>query len=408
MLAWILLLSVPGQIAASPPGGPIDFAQALALARESPALLASEAAVARRAELTDQVPWLTFNPAVIAQPGVRRTAQGTIGPEGYLGLMQELSLAGAGSSRQRAARAELDAERLDHLALHRAIALNAAQAWFALWAAQTALAAANEELTLARDWDAKVARGAASGGFTRVDVAVANAYRAEAELAALSLQGEVFVRGVALNRALGLDASRPAVAASTLPAFDEPAEAAQDEQVLAQAPNAPGARAAAAHLAAEKARGVELEAGKGSSLQVGALGWREGTGDLAAVATLQLSVPLFERAQRERSVNAATTSRAEGRAAAALIDERAERLDALHEVEHSAEVQRAIEQSLVPATRTALEGLERRFDAGEATAQDLVVARRALVSAKARLVRARADVAWARFRLATLVQEVVR
>lgn len=403
MVSWVLLLSVPAQVAA-----PIGFDAALSMARSSPALRASEAAVARRSELAQAVPWLTFNPALIAQPGVRRTAQGSVGPEGYVGVMQELSLAGAGPSRQQAARAEVDAERLEHLALHRAISLNAAQAWFSLWAAQTALDAAREELTLTTDWDTKVARAASSGGFTRVDVAVANAYRAEAELAVLSLQGEVFVRGVALNRALGVDASQPAVAASTLPTFDEPAEAHQDEQVLAQAQAAPGARAALAHLEAERARGVELEAGKGSSLQLGALGWREGTGDLAAVATLQLSVPLFERAQRERASNAASTSKAEGRASAALVEERAERLDALHEVEHSAEVHKAIEERLVPATQTALEGIDRRFNAGEATALELVVARRALVSAKARLVRARADVAWARFRLTTLVQEVVR
>lgn len=408
MLAWFLLL-VPAQLPhQSESGPPIGFAEALTMARRAPALVASEAALARRAELAAQVPWLTTNPALIAQPGVRRTVQGSVGPEGYLGFMQELSLAGAGPSRQAAARAELVAEQMDHLALHRAVTLNAAQAWFSLWVAQTALAAASEELALTQDWDAKVLRGAASGGFTRVDVAVANAYRAEAELALLSLQGEVFVRGVALNRALGLDASRPATAAAALPDFGEPPEAHEDERVLAQASSAPGPRAGVAQVAVERARGVELETMKGTSLQVGALGWREGTGDLAAVATLQLSVPLFERAQRERSANAASASKAEGRATAALVEERAERLDALHEVEHSAQVHQAIDQRLVPATRTAMEGIERRFNAGEATAQELVLARRALVSAQARLVRARADVAWARFRLATLVQEEVR
>lgn len=397
MLAWIVLLSVPAQT--------ISFEEALARARASPALEASTKAIDRRAALAETIPWLTSNPSVMAQPGGRRLAQGTVGPEVYVGLSQELSLAGAGVTRREAARVEVEVERQEHAALWRAVTLNAAQAWFALWAAQGSLAAAREELALTLEWDAKVARGAQAGGFTKVDVAVANAYRAEAQLAELSLQGEVFVRGVALNRAIGLDANRPAVADARLPEGTPPT-ADEDEQVLASSERAPAVRAAKAHVNAELARGVELEAAKGASLQVGAQGWREGTGDLAAVATLQLTLPVFERAQRERSSIAALASKAEGRAASALVEERAERLDALHEVEHSAEVLNAIETALLPATQTAVDGLQRRFDAGEATAQDLVLARRSLVSAKARLIRARADVAWARFRLRTLSAEV--
>lgn len=398
MVAWLLLVSVETQA--------LSFEEALRLAEASPALTAASTAIEQRRVLAEQVPWLTGNPSIIVQPGGRRTAQGTTGAELYVGLTQDVSLAGAGVSRKAAALAEVDVDRMERHTLARLVRLNTAQAWLSLWAAQDSLQAVREELTLATEWQNKVLKGAEASGFTRVDVAVANAYHAEAHLAALALEGEVFVRGVALNRALARDARVPALVTPSLPALDIPRH--DDEQVLATAGDAAPVKTASAHVEAERARGVELEAGRGASLQVGALGWREGAGDLAAVATLQLTLPAFERAQRERSANAAAVARAEGRVAASLAEERAERLDALHEVEHTAEVLHVTEAELVPAAQIALDGLQRRFDAGETTAQELVLARRALVAAKARLARARADVAWARFRLSTLITEVQR
>lgn len=398
MVAWLVLVSVQAQA--------LSFEEALRLADASPALTAASAAIEQRRALAEQVPWLTGNPSLILQPGGRRTAQGSAGPELYVGVTQDVSLAGAGASRRAAALAEVDADRLERHALARAVRLNTAQAWLSLWAAQDSLRAVREELALATEWQNKVLKGAEASGFTRVDVAVANAYHAEAHLAALSLEGEVFARGVALNRALARDALAPAIVTPTLPALEIPRH--DDAQVLATSSDAAPVKTASAHVEAERARGHELEAARGTSLQVGALGWREGTGDLAAVATLQLTLPAFERAQRERSANAAAIARAEGRATASLAEERAERLDALHEVEHSAEVLHVTEVELVPAAQIALDGLQRRFDAGETTAQELVLARRALVAARARLARARADVAWARFRLSTLITEVSR
>lgn len=394
MIAWLLMVTVPAQ--------PLSFEQAQALAEASPSLSAAATAIDRRRALAEVVPWLTSNPAVLVQPGGRRMAQGALGPELYLGVTQDVSLAGAGVARRAAALAEVNAEQEERAVLRRGLRLAAAQAWLSLWAAQSALEAAHEELTLTTSWQAKVARGAEAGGFTRVDVAVASAYHAEAHLTALSLEGEAFVRGVALNRVLGRDAERPALTEGAPPPLGE--AAIESARVLRQADTAPPVRAAAAQVEVERLRADELGAARGSALQVGALAWREGGGDLAAVASLQLTMPLFERAQRERSAAAAALSRAEGRAQLVLAEERAERVDALHEVEHSAEVLRVIEGQLLPASREALDGMQKRFDAGETTAQELVLTRRALLTTRARHARARADVAFARFHLATLME----
>lgn len=392
MIAWFLMVTVPTQA--------LSFEQTLSLAEAAPALGAASTAIDRRRALAEVIPWLTSNPSVLVQPGARRMSQGTVGPELYLGLTQDLSLAGAGVARRAAALAEVGADVEERTVLRRGLALAAAQAWLALWASQVALATAREELTLTQEWQARVAKGAQAGGFTRVDVAIANAYHAEAHLSALSLEGEVFVRGVGLNRVLGRDADGPAVATATLPVVA--IDAAAVSTVIEAAGSSAPVRAAKATVEVERLKGAEAEASRGTSLQVGALAWREGGGDLAAVASLQLTLPVFERAHRERSVAVAALSRAEGRTRTALAEERAERVDALHELGHSLETLRVVEGELLPASREAQEGMQRRFDTGEATAQELVLTRRALMATKARHARAQADVIFARFHLATL------
>ncbi len=396
MLVWALAVTL---------AQPLTFDEALALAERNPVVQAQAEGVEARRSLAESVPWLVANPSVMVQPGWRRLQTGGTGPELYLGVTQDVSLAGAGRSRRETALKESAADGLELAIRRRILRLGTAQAWLALWAAQGALEAARREHTLIVDLHEKVARGAAAGGFTKVDVAVTRAYVAEAHLAELSLEGEVFSRGIALNRVLGRDDDDTLVAGA-LPDI-RLADVAPSE-VLDAASRSSVVGAAAALTEATKAHGVELEAQRGTSLQVGALGWREGGGDLAAVGTLQLTLPVFERAQRERSANAAAQAQAQGRERAALVEERLERRDALHEVEHTAEVRKAVEDELLPAATDSADGIERRFAAGEATAQDVVMARRTLVATTARRIRARADEVFARFRLAVLSEEARR
>lgn len=379
----------------------LSFEQALEAVDGSPGLRGLSEALERRRSLAAEVPLLTGNPSVGIQPGARRTAQGAVGPELYLTVTQDVNLAGHGNLRREAAQAELEAERREFAVIRRELRLQVAEAWLALWATQTALTAASEEAGLAKEWAARVERGAAAGGFTRVDVAVARAWAAEAALAALSLEGDAFNAGLAVNRAVAREAVRPAIADGALPAIAEPTNAIA-RRLIEGAAGAPGVTAASALVEAEKARAGELLASRGTTLQLGALAWREGTGDLAAVATLQVTLPLFERAQRERASVESAVRRLDGRLAVTRAAEVTDRVEALHELEHTAELLSLIERDLLPATSLATSGLERRFEAGEATALELVVSRRALVAVKARHARARADVVFARFRVREL------
>ncbi|MCU0697531.1 MAG: TolC family protein [Myxococcaceae bacterium] len=378
----------------------LSFDEALALAEKSPTLEGQQRAVERQAALAEAVPLLVANPAVFVQPGVRRLGTGAVGPEAYVGVTQDVSLSGAGSSRRASARREVESAIAERRLARRQLRLEVAARWLSLWSAQALLESAREEARLAQDWAAKVERAAATGGFTRVDVAVARAWQAEAVLTALSLEGTVFQRGIALNRVLSLARTTPARASPALPALG--GEGDKRPRLSDDVTRSPLVEAADAASDAQRLRTEELLAGRGTTLQVGAMGWREGTGDLAAVATLQLTLPLFERAQRERAVAEASLARAEAAADLARSAELADRVDAHHELEHTAEVLAVVEGQLLPATLDATSGLERRFDAGEADAQDLVVARRVLVATRARVVSARAEVVLARFRWSEL------
>ncbi len=396
MISWLLTVVV---------AQPLSFDDALALAEQTPVLEAARRSLTRRRALAETVPSLTSNPSILVQPGARRLVTGGVGAEVYLGVTQDLNLAGFGAARQDAAKAEVSVDVAQVVVLLREVRRSAAEGWLSLWATQQALSAATEELRLASEWAGRVTRAATSGGVTRVDVAVANVYHAEAHLAALSLEGDAFMLGVALNRVLARASSEPTRASPTLP---EIAVQPVAPQLLTTLDASPAVTLAAATIDAERARTQEAERSRGLGLQVGALGWREGAGDLAAVASLQVTLPLFERAQRERSAQEASEVRAEGRKVAAAADELATRVDTLHELEHSAEVLAVLEHELVPATEEAVSGMLRRFEAGEATAQELAVARRGLVAARSRLLRAQADVVLARFKLAELQRDAGR
>ena len=167
---------------------------------------------------------------------------------------------------------------------------------------------------------------------------------------------------------------------------------------MRRAERAPAVRAARQLKDAEEARARELLASKGTWLQVGATGGREGLGDVVALATLSVTLPVFENGQREAAPLLAAATHAEGERVLALAEARAERVLVTHELEHTRETLEVVEQDLVPANDEAAQGTQRRMEAGEATSQEWVLARRAALTAHSRLVRARASHALARFR----------
>lgn len=374
---------------------PLGFDDALALAARAPAVVASTRAAQLSRERGRQVSSLETNPTVGLQPGVRTNALGT-GPELIGVLSQSFNVAGSAGARREALARET-AQDLGHaqLAAHRT-RLSVAQAWLAAWSARGVLEEAQRELEAARELGARFERAAKSGAVTRADLAAIRAWVAEAHLAVLAAEGARFEAGVRLNQALGLDASAPAEVTSALPAF--PADEAALVRSLDAADQAPEARLAAQTRAAEEARLAEHRASNGTWLQLGATGGREGLGDVVVLGTVSVTLPTFNHGEREAAPLEAAIARAEGERAAAIASARAARVLATHELEHTREVLEVVERELVPAHEEAAAGTQRRMEEGESTSQEWLLARRALLAAKSRLVAARADHALARFR----------
>jgi len=376
--------------------GPLGFQQALELAEASPVLEAAERVPARRRAEGDGMSSLTANPIFQVQPGGRRMKTGGRGGEIYLGVSQRLNLGSFGKKRKVSVSREVEHDAALVSVMRQRVRVSVAEAWLSRWSAQQSMAIAEAEERLAAELEERLSQALAAGEATRIDLAVATAWRAEAALTALAAEGDAFVSGVELSRALGVAPETPLIVDAELPSIDLPEQQAM-QATLGHVERAPHVIAAEAERAAEHARYDEVAAARAPQLSVGALGWREGAGDLAAVATLELEMPVFERAQRERATQAAAIARGDGAALEAALSARTERVLALHEVEHSQQVLDATEQKVVVAAESLAEAQRLRLEAREATAQEWVVSRRAVLRAKLDVLHARSANCYARF-----------
>jgi hypothetical protein len=111
-------------------------------------------------------------------------------------------------------------------------------------------------------------------------------------------------------------------------------------------------------------------------------------------------VPVFERGERERATLAAEVARARGNELDSVLAAQAERVLWLHDVEHSREVLAVVLDKLLPAAHAVADAQYKRVQAREATAQEWVLARRAVLKSELDAVRARATHALACFLVA--------
>jgi outer membrane protein, heavy metal efflux system len=379
---------------------PLTFDQALRLALEAPAVAASRAAVIQRRSLGAEVSSLTANPQVGVQVGGRRH-EDEAGPELFASLAQPFNLAGLGGARREALASELEQDRSASRGLELETRLKVARGWLTLWTAQATWAEARQEVALATDWAGRVERAAQAGGLTRADAAAARGWQAEAALDALSAEGEVFSAGVLLNGLLGRSVAEPAVADAALPELPLP-DAASLSRSLDHAERAPSVEVLARLRDAEEARLAEVAAANGTWLQLGVHAGREGAGDVVGLGTVQLTLPAFDRGERDQVRLRAAAVRAEGDRQDALARAYAERLDAAHELEHSRELLALVEGALLPAAEDAARFAQRRMEGGEGTALEWVLARRTVLMARSRRLRAQADHTLSRFKAAEL------
>lgn len=388
-------------LAASPEPTPLSFAEALALAEHAPLPTATARAVESHRAEASRVSSLS-NPQLVVEPGWRRSDAAGSGLDLRVGVAQPFHLSGLGATRKEAVRLEtrtLSEEARSALLARR---LTVAEAWLSLWAAEQAQVRAAEEVRLADAFREAVESAAALGAATKLDVAEAATYVADARLTELDIQGVVAERRAEFSRQVGARQAGPVTATGPLPEVALPAES-QWPALQARAANLPEVTARMSLARAERARADEAKAAKGFQLQLGVAALREYDGAVGGVATVGLTPPVFDHAERERGTLLANAARLEGEAAEAAAAAASGLVLAFHEVEHSHEVLEVLRGTLLPGAEEAARLGELLFRAGDATVLEVVRLRRGLTQARIRLGHARAGEALARMRARLLI-----
>lgn len=378
---------------------PVRFDEAMSLAAQAPSVIAARRAASAQRAMNGSISGLG-NPEIFVAPGIRTTAERGVALE--VSVVQPIPLTGLGSARQAAGEAEAGAldRQADAFAL--GIRLDAATSFCALWGASRSYEDVTADVELAQELVARLERGAAAGHDTAADVADARIFLAESRLSLVALEGEIHDVGLDLSNRLELAAPGALIASGNLPDPVLPSAEILDE-ALASIERIPDVALHSMQAAAARARARELAAESKPRLGVGARFQQDGPTDRAWYAVLSMDLPLFERGQRDRGQAAADTRRLEGEQRTAASQAHAALVGMKHEVEHTAESLEVIETELLPAATEAVRLREIAHSHGEGTVFDLLNARRTLVRVKAREIRARADAAAARARLALLL-----
>ncbi len=406
-MSWVLAVSMQVAVVAAGggDGAAVTFDEALGFAQKGPTVSAVERAAAVSKEIGGRVSTMASNPLVTVQPGLRILPRASVGPEATIGVSQSWNLSGLGQARKDAVKAEGDALTAEARAIALVTRMHAAKDWLDLWAAQRVAAVASAEADVARDLTKLAEKAASAQAATRADTADARAYLAEAKLAVIDSEGEVFERGTVLARDVAAKTADPLSASGELPEPSLP-DASTWPSALVKAERLPSVQAKAFAARAEKARSQEEGAMKGTNLLLGVEVRRESPDGFLAMGTVGLTLPVFDRGERERSVSEARAARFEGEKRAATIDARTEMALAFHEVEHTGEIVAAVKGELLPALVEAAAAREQLFRAGDGTMVDVLTARRRVLAAKARLVRAQAANAWAKVKVWMLLAEL--
>jgi len=397
---WLCLLAiavseVPSR--AHPSARTLSFAEAMQRSREAPAVRAVEAALSAKRAADRRIGTLTHNPQISVESGYRDDTGGR-GAVVQVAVQQGFSLSGYAIARRRSVEHEETALAIEVREALLRQRLGSARLWTELWGTAQAEQLARDEVELARQMLKQTERLAKSGAVTQVDVATASTYLAEVEARRMAVEGEAVEQGLSLGRFLGLgEAVRVAGVPeeAILPSLTD-SLVVEALRRCAQLPE-PALRRTAEQV--ELARARELAAQRGTQLWLGAMALHEPTAPWAAFGTLTLSLPMFDRGQRERADLLAAAARmrvgAEGAEAGAQVELR----QALHEVEHFGELDKLLEQTLVPAAAREVALREKLLNAGDGTILEVLLSRRALVAARAQAVRVRASLLGSRHRL---------
>jgi len=382
---------------------PITFADAMTLAETHPRVQGGRRAAADLAQAERASPYLDANPVLALAAGPRVAPRAERGFEGAAELTQSIGLDHQASRRQQALGAEsawLSAECDAELLARR---LGTAAAWLALWEAEEQVAVALKDVANEEELVRLVGRLASVRERTTADVAVVETRLAEAQLRERTAEGALAEARSQLAAELRASEGDVLVASGAPPDLSAPPPEEQ-ARVLAAAVALPAVRAKELLARTELVRAEEERASRGARLTFGVEVRHDAL--RADVVEGMLAVPLsiFAVGAREYASRAASSVRAAGEASDEQSRARAAVTLALHEVEHTEEVFTLLQTSLVPAAERATLLRERQLKMGDGTLLEVIDARRTMLDARVRLVRATRERAWARIQIHLLAE----
>ena len=337
--------------------------------------------------------------------GARSPYNLPVGPEIVLTVQQEVSLRGLGAARARAAdwaarvaSSEVDRARLEGAA-------TAALAWIDLLESQGLLrlrtSVAEDAARLARIAEIRVASGVA----TAVERSLAQAEVGAAQLAILDGEGRATQARLTLSHATGTSMEVMLQADGELEHAAEPRLDAR--AVVESIGRQPVIRAAEARAGQAAAEGSVAHAIFGPTFSFGASAWREGSGDHAAAAIVSVPLPFFDPARHDLARQAVVATAASSHAVRLRGELERETRLALHERDHTREVQAQLRDGVVMPLRNAVRTAIMAYAAGTNDLGVVLLTRRSALAAEEHLLVAAADVWRADIRLAALAGTLV-
>jgi hypothetical protein len=375
---------------------PLSFSEALDLALQRPEAQEAQRVRAARADADGDVHRWVGNPSVQVQLGRRRVPRADAGPEVQATVLQGFTLGRVGAARIEALASELRVLDVEERAERMWAALEAGEAWLALYGAERRQATAEACVVLGQQHLDAVVRARALQRSTDMDVTEATQQLGELRMLVALAQGDVRAAALELAHATAQHGPLPLATAGEPPQVDVPGLEGlrADESVLDGLPTLE-LQTALAHAAAARAREVER-----ASRGTGALGLyveRDSPRGIVLAGVFQANFGFVDRGGRARSEAAELVARAEAQVVRAHHEAHGLFHAAIDAVELTERSQATHRDVVLGALEERVRQLERGVALGVATRPELL--RAAVVLARGRGEQEGLDGAAARARL---------
>lgn len=365
------------------PSSALGLSRALVMAQQNNRLVqAARLQIAEASgDLTGASLRLVYNPQLTGVAGPRRlggVASGTTA-DVEVGVEQRFEVGGQRGYRIERARADVETVTASAADVQRVVELAVASTFYQTLAAAKRLDLLEENERLARELHAVAERRLDAGEGTPLEVHTARIRLAEVERRTLSARVTFGLNTVRLAELLGLPPGSPLQLEGTLPADETPPPS---EMLVERALRSRPDLAAAEHEVAAAQAAIGLaDAEARPDIAVGASYGREGR-DNIVTAGLRLPLPFFNKNQGARERARAARQRLIAQWAGSRLRIESEVRQALLAYEQGLRALRLYTADVLGAQEESADLLQRAFEAGEVSIQDVIVVQRELLEGR--------------------------